>query len=181
MGDSGDSEEFDDYIESFGYYNELGQAWNMGFYPIPGYDFTPLKGSYRQRLQDPRWKKKSTLVKKRAEWKCQDCGSTNQIETHHCYYTNIRDGPDPWEYPLSALRCLCRYCHDARTKSENRFRAYIARLTKNQIDSLKEGLDKAFYFFGEDTIIEFLLKLGRRDDDLYAALDGLLKRRNETD
>ena len=53
----GGSEEFDDYIESFGYYYELGHTWNMGFYPIPGYDFTSLKGGYRQRLQDPRWKK----------------------------------------------------------------------------------------------------------------------------
>ena len=54
-------------------------------------------------------------------------------------------------------------------------------MTKNQIDSLQKGLDKGFYFFGEDAIIEFMLKLGRRDDDLYAALDDLLKKRNETD
>ena len=69
----------------------------MGFYPIPVYDFTPLKGGYPQSLQDPRAKKMSSLVKKRAEWKCQDCGSTNQLETHHCYYTNMRDGHEQWE------------------------------------------------------------------------------------
>ena len=92
-----DAGEFDDYIETFGYYYELGQTWNMGFYPIPVYDFTPLKGGYPQRLQDPRAKKISSIVKKRAEWKCQDCGSTNQLETHHCYYTNIRDGHEPWK------------------------------------------------------------------------------------
>ena len=93
----GDTGEFDDYIETFGYYYELDQTWNMGFYPIPVYDFTLLKGGYPQRLQDSRAKKMSSLVKKRAEWKCQDCGSTNQLETHHCYYINMRDVHEPWE------------------------------------------------------------------------------------
>ena len=38
-----------------------------------------------------------------------------------------------------------------------------------------------FLLFEEDAIIEFVLKLRRRDGDLYAVLDDLLKKRNETD
>lgn len=50
----GDTDKFDDYIESFGLYDELGNAWNMGFYPIPDYDFKKLSGSYAQKPRDDR-------------------------------------------------------------------------------------------------------------------------------
>ncbi|MDO3383142.1 HNH endonuclease [Gilvimarinus algae] len=176
----GDTEEFDDYIESFGYYYEQGHSWNMGFYPIPDYDYTPLGGSYSQKLRDPRWKEKSKLVKERAGWKCQDCGGTDRLETHHCYYTVMREGNEPWEYPLSALRCLCHSCHEDRAKTESRIRAYMARLTNVQMKSLKEGLDSAFYWFEPDAVIDLLSKLGHSDEKVVLAINDLLTRRNET-
>lgn len=177
----GDTAEFDEYIESFGYFYELGHSWNMGFYPIPNYDYTTLIGSYAQKLQDTRWKEKSKLVKERAGWKCQDCGSIDRIETHHCYYTVMREGNEPWEYPLSALRCLCRSCHEDRSKIESRMRAYLAKLTTNQIDSLKEGLNTAFYWFESDAVVELLSKLGHSDEEIYMAVADLLKKRNDTE
>jgi hypothetical protein len=177
----GDTEEFDDYIASFGYYYEQGHSWNMGFYPIPDYDYSLLKGSYTQKLRDLRWKEKSRLVKERAEWKCQDCGSNDRLETHHCYYTVMREGNEPWEYPLSALRCLCHTCHEARAKTESRMRAYMAKLTNAQMESLKEGLDTAFYWFEPNAVIELLSKLQRSDENVYLAVFDILKRRNETE
>ena len=176
----GDTEEFDDYIESFGYYYEQGNSWNMGFYPIPNYNYNPLGGSYSQKLKDPKWKEKSRLVKERAGWKCQDCGSIERLETHHCYYTVMREGNEPWEYPLSALRCLCPTCHEARAKTESRMRAYMARLTNTQMTSLKEGLAHAFYWFESDAVIELLSKLGHSDEIIILAINDFLKRRNET-
>jgi len=176
----GDTEEFDDYIESFGYYYEQGHSWNMGFFPIPDYDYNSLKGSYAQKLRDPRWKEKSKLVKERAGWKCQDCDSNDRLETHHCYYTVMREGNEPWEYPLSALRCLCHSCHETRAKTESRMRAYMAKLTTTQMGSLKESLDGAFYWFESNAVIELLSKLGHSDEKVYLAVDDLLKRRNET-
>ncbi|MBW4618199.1 MAG: hypothetical protein KME17_02280 [Cyanosarcina radialis HA8281-LM2] len=175
----GDIEEFEDYIESFGYYYEQGHPWNMGFYPIPDYDYSPVIGSYSQKLRDERWKRKAKLVKEKAGWKCQDCGNSANLETHHCYYTSISSGHEPWEYPLSALRCLCHECHEARAKSESRMRAYLARLTTAQIDSLMRGLDRAFYWFEADAVIELLSGLGHSDEKIYLAILELLKRRNE--
>jgi 5-methylcytosine-specific restriction endonuclease McrA len=176
---NGDTEEFDDYIESFGYYYEMGHSWNMGFYPIPDYDYSPVIGSYSQKLRDPRWQKKSQLVKVRANFKCQDCNSTRNLETHHCYYSPMRERNEPWEYPLSALRCLCRSCHEKREKTESRIRAYMARLRSDQIDKLKKGLDDSFYWFEDDAVIDLLSKLGRSDEKIYMAIGELLKRRND--
>lgn len=172
-----DTREFDNYIESFGYYYEQGHSWNLGFYQIPDYDYTSLKGTYSQKLQDPRWKEKSKLVKELAGWKCQDCGNTIRLETHHCYYTGIREGNEPWEYPLSALRCLCHSCHESRAKVESRMRAYMAKLTTIQMESLKDGLDGAFYWFEQNAVLEFLSKLGSSDEKVLAAVTELMKRR----
>ena len=176
-----DTSEFDDYIESFGYYYEQGQSWNMGFYPIPDYDYSPLKGTYSQKLQDPRWKQKSNLVQELAGRKCQDCGNTNRLETHHCYYTVMREGNEPWEYPLSALKCLCHTCHEKRAKVESRMRAYMANLTTNQMESLKNGLSTSFYWFEKDAVINFLSKLENSDEKVIAAIIELMNNRNETD
>lgn len=41
----GDTMEFDDLVESFGFWYELGHSWNMGFYPIEGYDYSRLSGT----------------------------------------------------------------------------------------------------------------------------------------
>lgn len=177
----GDTSEFDDYIESFGYYYELGHSWNMGFYPIPDYDFRPLVGSYSQKLRDPRWQRKSKLVKERAGWQCQDCGGADRLETHHCYYTQMSSGHEPWEYPLSALRCLCHNCHELRTKSESRMRAYLARLTTGQLNALRSGLDNAFYWFEQEAVLSLLSNLRHSDEKINAAVLDFLKKRNETD
>ncbi|MUK28461.1 hypothetical protein [Aliivibrio fischeri] len=175
----GDTNEFDDYIASFGYFYEQGHSWNMGFYPIPGYNFEPTKGSYSYKLRDIRWQNKSRLVKEKARWRCQDCGSRERLETHHCYYTNMRLGNEPWEYPLSALRCLCHNCHQLRDKSESRMRAFLARLTTTQIDAIKENLDHAFYWFEEDAVIELLGQLGHCDNQIESHIPKLLLQRNK--
>ena len=176
----GDTYEFDDYVESFGYFYEQGHSWNMGFYPIPKYDYSPINGTYSQKLRDPRWKKKARHVKELAGWKCQDCGATQSLETHHCYYAGIREGFEPWEYPLSALRCLCRTCHINRAKIESRMRAYMAKLTSSQMVDLKEGLESSFYWFEQSAVIDLLKKLGHSDEKVLAAVSALLERRNDT-
>jgi hypothetical protein len=177
----GDIDEFDDYIESFGFYYELGNAWNMGFYPIPDYNFAEPSGSYAQKLRDDRWKQKSTLVRKRAGNRCQDCGSNDRLEVHHCYYTSQRDGHEPWQYPLSALRCLCRSCHLRRAKAEMRMRAYLARLKTNELDQLRDGLDNAIYWCGIEPVLRFLSTLGQREEEVQAVVSEMVDRAKEVD
>jgi hypothetical protein len=129
----GDTDEFDDLIDSFGFYYEFGHSWNLGIYPCEDYNYSRLLGPYTDKLKDPRWQKKAEVVKQRANKTCQDCGATTRLEAHHCYYTSMREGYEPWEYPLSALRVLCRECHVQRERSEIRMRAFAASMSHQQL------------------------------------------------
>lgn len=149
----GDTLEFDNLIESFGFYYEMGNSWNLGFYPIENYDYSKLEGSYSEKLKDKRWIDKSNLVKKLAEYQCQDCGSKDQLDSHHCYYSS---GHEPWEYPLSAFRCLCRRCHYEREKTEIRIKNYFSKLTKEDLENLRLGIDRSFYWFKKECVIDYL-------------------------
>ncbi len=165
----GDHAEFDDLVESFGFYYELGNHWNMGFYPVDGYDFAPQTGDYASKLRDPRWKAKAERVKRRAGQCCEDCRVSAALEAHHCYYAAMREGYQPWEYPLGAFRALCRPCHASRARVEIRMRAYMATLSQSHMERLREGLGRAFGFFEDDAVLSFLEKVGPRDDHLSAA------------
>ena len=166
----GDHEEFDDLVESFGFYYELGNHWNMGFYAMDGYDFSPSQGSYSEKLRDPRWHEKAARVKDIAGQQCQDCGAASRLEAHHYYYTAMREGYEPWEYPLSAFRALCRQCHESRARIEIRMRSYMATLSQSDMERLREGLDHAFYFYDKGAVLSFLEKLGPHGKHVEQAL-----------
>lgn len=174
-----DTQEFDDLVESFGFWYELGHSWNMGFYPIDDYDYSRLTCSYTTKLQDPRWTKKAALVKKRAEHKCQDCGAEKPLDAHHCYYTTMRLAYEPWEYPLSALRALCRPCHLRREQTEIRLRAFAASLTSDELDALRPALGHATYWYKTEAVLTFLSELGPEERHLQAALQNLREGKNE--
>lgn len=177
----GDATEFDDLIESFGFWYELGHTWSIGFHPIDDYNFSPSKGTYPEKLQDPRWQRKARLVKDRANNQCQDCGSTGPLDAHHCYYANMRQGFEPWEYPLSAFRALCRPCHTEREREEIRMRAFCASLTQRELERLRTGLDHAHYWFMPGTVSQFLSALGPEERHLQTGLKILRTGRTEAD
>ncbi|EGT5675344.1 hypothetical protein AGJ34_20455 [Cronobacter dublinensis subsp. dublinensis] len=153
-----DLTEFDDLIESFGFWYEQGYAWSVGFYPIENYDYSRLTGTYSSKLRDPRWQRKAALVKKEADYVCQDCGARERLEAHHCYYTMMSQSCEPWEYPLSALRALCHTCHETRPVPEIRIRAFLARLSQSQLTGLIDGLDNALNRFEANSFIHFIQK-----------------------
>jgi 5-methylcytosine-specific restriction endonuclease McrA len=68
--------------------------------------------TYTQNLLSPKWKKKRTAILKRDNNACQNCGDTNQLQVHHCYYES---GLKPWEYPDESLVTLCNDCHHRAT------------------------------------------------------------------
>ena len=176
-----DTEEFDDLVESFGFFYEMGYAWSLGFYPLEGYDYSRLSGNYAQKLMDERWRQKSKLVKERANYHCQDCGAKAPLEAHHCYYTNMREGYEPWEYPLSALRALCRDCHQQRPISEIRIRAMLAQLTQVQLEGLINGIDNVFNRFETDSFIAFMQNVSFHEHLMQSALTMLKKNKDNYD
>lgn len=171
----GEHTEFDELIESFGFYYELGESWYLGFYPIEGYNFEPVTGPYSDKLVDDRWLRKAAAVKERADHKCQDCGATAPLEAHHCYYAPMRHGFEPWEYPLNSLRALCRPCHKARESAEIRMRAFLARLPQAQIEALRDGLGHSLYWFQPDAFLEFMKSAHPDPEKLHAAFGRLTK------
>ncbi|KWV75299.1 MULTISPECIES: HNH endonuclease [Pseudomonas] len=177
----GDTQEFDDLVESFGFWYELGHSWNMGFYPVEGYDYSRLTGTYASKLKDPRWTEKAALVKKRAGEICQDCGANQRLDAHHCYYTTIRQAYEPWEYPLSALRALCRPCHLRREQTEIRLRAFAASLTSDELDALRPAFDHATYWYKTEAVLSFLSQLGPEERHRQAAMQILREGKNEND
>lgn len=176
-----DTEEFEDLVESFGFYYEMGYAWSIGFYPQEGYDYTRLAGSYTRKLRDERWRHKAELVKRRANYHCQDCNTSLPLDVHHCYYTSMREGYEPWEYPLSALRALCRKCHEKRPIPEIRIRAMLAQLTQTQLNGLISGLDNAFNRFETDSFIAFMQQVSFHDHLMSSALNMLKKNTDNYD
>ena len=181
LNQGGDTAEFDDLIESFGFWYELGHTWNMGFYPIEGYDYSRLSGTYASKMQDQRWRKKAATVKERAGHRCQDCGAEKSLDAHHCYYANMRDAFEPWEYPLSALRALCRDCHIGREKSEIRLRAFAASMTRDELDALRTAISHATYWYQTSAVCSSLSALGPEDRHLQEALDILKNGKNDLD
>lgn len=177
----GDTEEFDDLITSFGFWYELGHSWNLGFYPEDNYNYLPTQGTYSQKLNDPRWKRKAALIKEKTGQRCQDCGKTGPLEAHHCYYLNMRDGYEPWEYPLSAFRALCPPCHKSRDKAEIRMRAFMAGITQSEMDTLRAGLTDSFYWFKREAVINFITKIRHSDEQLMEAVLALLAERKDTE
>lgn len=65
--------------------------------------------TYSEKLRDPRWQKRRLEIMSRAQFSCENCGSsTETLNVHHSIY---KRGIDPWEYEDSALHCLCESCH----------------------------------------------------------------------
>lgn len=78
--------------------------------------------TYYELLKHPNWQKRRLEILQFADFTCTDCGSKDKtLHVHHCYYEK---GKKPWEYPLSALRCLCEDCH----KSAEQMRLSMAKI-----------------------------------------------------
>lgn len=68
-----------------------------------------VKGSYSEKLKDPRWQKKRLEILQRDRFACVACLATEKtLHVHHCCYTGKTD-PGDYESPL--LITLCEDCH----------------------------------------------------------------------
>ncbi|MBI5913979.1 MAG: hypothetical protein HY842_01265 [Bacteroidetes bacterium] len=173
----GEPDEFDELVESFGYYYELGHSWNLGFYKIEESVLVDRKSeSYGEKLKDSRWQNKRKNILKRAIDRCEDCGDSNHLEIHHCYYNY---GTEPWEYPLDSLRCLCRSCHEKRGDIERIFRAHLASLKTNEIESLITLIDNGCYWYPKEKLFKFINAIGYDQINMRAAFEDVISSRSD--
>lgn len=128
---TGIDDELQDLAAGFGYYFELGHAWNLGFYPTDDWQpLPPPSAPYSQKLKDPRWQTKRARILTRCDGECEECGLSSGLEVHHCYY---RYGREPWQYPDTALLALCRDCHKRRGEAEMDFRLFQQSLRTDEL------------------------------------------------
>jgi hypothetical protein len=68
--------------------------------------------SYKDKLNDPRWKARRLEIIEKAGGACEDCGKkTHHLNVHHGFY---EPGHNPWEYEDDVLMALCKRCHENR-------------------------------------------------------------------
>ena len=68
------------------------------------------KEEYHELLKDGRWQRKRLEIMQRDDFKCRECGTTNDLNVHHIRYIA---GRKPWEYDNGDLITLCGSCHKA--------------------------------------------------------------------
>ncbi len=141
-------------------------------------------GNYRDKLNDPRWKKKRAQILERDGNACTECDSTKApLEVHHKYYV---PAVEPWDYPDEALQTLCEGCHDTKRKHgldasrtiPNSLIAEAAVLGSMIIDpacipDLAETLTEQDFYHREHRIIYMAV---RRLHEQHESLDGLMVR-----
>ena len=75
---------------------ELRESEYDALYPAP---------IYREYITSSYWRSKSNALKEARGGKCELCGSTNKLETHHLSYRHLG-----YELPQE-LQVLCSECH----------------------------------------------------------------------
>ncbi len=172
-------DQFDEMVESFGYYLELGNFWNGGFYKIPDYDQNQIGNkSYSEKLRDYRWKQKREKVINRSNSCCEDCGKYSNLEVHHTFYSY---GNEPWQYSLDSLRGLCRKCHEKRGELEKVFRLKLAGLTITDIQGLERIIDDGMYWYSKEKVIEFLNSFGPDSRRMKEKFQLMIESKRETE
>jgi hypothetical protein len=167
------TDEFEDLVSSFGYYYEIGNTWNIGFYKISNEQLIRKSRSYNESLKDEKWIVKRNFIVDKANAICEDCGKKNvPFDVHHCYYIY---GLEPWQYPYDSLRCLCRECHIKRGKIEKIFRANVANLKWQEIEMLDTGVKNGIYWFDRQFFFDFIKKVGPEIDSLSTLFEKLIK------
>lgn len=68
------------------------------------------KSNYATKLLDPRWQKKRLEILHRDNFKCRECGTTD--ETLYVHHKNYIYGEDPWSYTDENYITFCSDCHE---------------------------------------------------------------------
>ena len=69
--------------------------------------------TYKQLLHTQEWKTKRTEILEKHNYRCDWCGTTENLQVHHKKYLKYPNGQlvKPWEYDDDTFMCLCDNCH----------------------------------------------------------------------
>ena len=68
--------------------------------------YKPKNINYMEYIQSEDWKKRRDKKLRKADWKCERCGSGINLCIHHITYDNLGNEP------MSDLLVLCKSCHE---------------------------------------------------------------------
>lgn len=87
--------------------------------------------TYTELLDSEEWRRKREEILSRDGHRCRWCGSDENLQVHHKYYSRYPDGRkvNPWNYPNDALITLCDSCHKKAHKK--RIKVYYRRYCDN--------------------------------------------------
>lgn len=106
--------------------------------------------SYSDKLNDPRWQRKSAEIKILHDWTCDDCTAADkQLHVHHKYYTR---NTDPWDYPNTAFKCLCNDCHDATEHALSQFRRIMGEMHVGELAMFLNEFERALKDYPQQTV-----------------------------
>lgn len=115
--------------------------------------FVPLVPSrtYAEKLKDPRWIARADEVKERARHRCEECGTSKNLEVHHVIYPT---GVEPWDVDDWVLMCLCGNHHEERQSAEQVLFGNVAQILryKKLPELLAQPLWTMFDSFPQETI-----------------------------
>lgn len=102
-----------------------------------------LSRSYKEKLQDPRWRAKRERIIEVRGHKCQMCYRTDrQLTIHHGYY---KFSTEPWDYEDWSLWCLCWPCHQKAQTDLVMLHRAIGHTNPGDIPSLWPKIDEATF------------------------------------
>lgn len=93
--------------------------------------------SFADKFKDPRWLRRRAEIIAAADYQCQDCGATDTLEVHICYF---EQGREPWDYPDEAYRCVCADDRAIRRPLEKELRQIFACFTSSELDAVHRAL-----------------------------------------
>lgn len=122
--------------------------------------------TYSQQLKHPNWQKKRLEILDIDNWKCTECG--NSEETLHVHHKQYIKGRMAWEYSYGELITLCESCHEEEHFLSDELKNLLAQVNTLQAVALLKGFNTTADWFDNN-----IADCGR-DRDPYTFACGFL-------
>lgn len=118
---------------------------------------TGRKLTYREKLQDVRWKRFRDQLLRESNYTCCECGvpltsGRMDLQAHHVVYISSLD---PWDHPREVMLVLCDRHHRQRQAMEH---AIFVKVGEHLAGLTIEGmhLQSIYYYFDGDPTLGYL-------------------------
>lgn len=118
--------------------------------------------SYADKLKHPNWQRKRLEILSANEFTCELCqDNQSTLHVHHRYY---KKNKELWDYPNSALMCLCESCHDFETKNRGLLEKTLAEIMRrvfvcSDLDNIITGIENSNLAFPPEVYSDMIKRI----------------------